>query len=67
MAMWIAAMLVFAGAWLVGQAILDKRGGNINAMGFGLVMACVGFVCMAVGSLWLVHTIFTVTTSVSIP
>jgi hypothetical protein len=65
--MWIAAMLVFVGAWLVGQAILDKRGGDINAMGFGLVMACVDFVCMAVGSLWLVHSILTVITSASIP
>jgi hypothetical protein len=65
--MWIAAMLVLAGAWLVGQAILDRRGGDINAMGLGLVMACVGFVCMAVGSLWLVHAILTVTTAASIP
>jgi hypothetical protein len=64
MTLLIASMLVFAGAWLVGKAIIDKRGGDINAMGFGLLMAGVGFVCMAVGSLWLVHTILTASTSI---
>lgn len=67
MSLLIALLLTFAGAWMVGRAVMIERDADINEMGFALVMGGVGISCVSIGLLWALWLVFTRLTIVSIP